>query len=161
MWHHVWLCERVLRKMFRSSPNETKWDKVNPVKSNESKWNQMNPSGTKWDQMSPSETTWNQMSPSETMWNQMSPSGTKWDQMGLRELHCTLPPSLPISLQAGLIGIACLQGRMIWRWLWLGPGWDNFKQLAFKFRTKSVSSIEHPAWHQDAKHRLRPLLTGW
>ena len=23
--------------------------------------------------------------------------------------------------------IACLQGRMIWGWLWLGPGWDNFK----------------------------------
>ena len=25
--------------------------------------------------------------------------------------------------------IACLQGRMIWGWLWLGPGWDNFRRL--------------------------------
>ena len=23
--------------------------------------------------------------------------------------------------------IACLQGRMIWGWLWLGPGWNNFR----------------------------------
>ena len=92
MWRHVWPCARVLRKMFRSSPNETKWDKVNPVKSSESKWNQMNRSEIEWNQVSPSESKWNQVSPRETKWvqvklretkgDQVSPSETKWAQVG-------------------------------------------------------------------------------
>ena len=105
-------------QIIQARPSGPKWIQVKPcgtkwiqVKLCETKWVQVELSETKWlqvktikNQVNPNEAKWVQAALSETEQVQVKPNQTKWNQMGLRELHCTLPPSLPISLQAGLIG---------------------------------------------------------
>ena len=83
MWRRAWLCAKVLKeifssyhyaqglygnvtpcvafkKMFRSSPNETKWDETKWIQ-----WSQVSLSETKRIQVKPNETKWSQTEPSE------------------------------------------------------------------------------------------------